>query len=1039
MSCATPLPVVGAPGAARKTLTVVFCDVVGSTPLAERLDPEAVRSVMTSFFEQMRAILERHGGTVEKYIGDAIMAVFGVPTLHEDDALRAVRAVIDMRLALGPLNEGFESSVGVSIATRTGVNTGEVVVGDGATGPTVLGDAVNVAARLQTAAAPGEILLGRDTYVLVRDSVEVAEAASLVVKGKSDPVTAYRLIELTRDIGDLPPRAEPKLVGRVEELRTLRAAFDESIRHRGCRMLTVVGGAGAGKSRLAHEFAASMGEATTVAWGRCLPYGEGITFWPVAEVVKHLAGIQSDDPRDTARSKLATLLEGAEEAELLFWRVAAVTGLADVSAGMHETFWAIRRLLEWTGRERPLVLVFDDLQWAEPTFLDLLDYLARSCSDVSILVLCLARTDLLEERPAWAAQSPNSAIVHLAPLADDEITVLIDDLLHGGRLDRDMRDRIAEVGGGNPLFVEEMLHMLGDYGVLERPDSAEAVAVPPTIYALVGARLDRLTQDERTVIRCASVIGKQFWWGAVLDLVAEDLQPRVGTLLQSLVRRELISPDRSAFVGEDAFRFHHLVIQEAAYRETPKQVRAELHRRFADWLERAAGDRRAEYEEILAYHVEQAARCLTELGSVGPETDELVDRAASGLASAGRRALARGDMSAAANLLARAYSVLPLDDPRQLEIMPELGETQMEVGELRTAEHTLTEAVRRASAAGDRGLEARARIVLLLLRESLGPEHRSEEAMAVLESVIPVLKDLHDDLGLAKAWRLMADVHWTRSAYAEVDLALERSIEHARRAGNAWEEAEALRQYAGSGLYGPAPVADVVRRCDEIIAATKGNRSAEAGALRSLGAVRAMQGRFEEGRALVRRSKDLLLDLGLRLRAGFTSEAAGFLEMLAGDPAAAERELREGYEEIERLGERGYLSTVAATLAHVVWAQGRLDEADALSRTAEEVGAEDDLSTQVLWRSARAKVHASRGASEGAEALARDAVRLAGTTDDINMRGDTLMDLAQVLALSGQLDAGREAAEEARALYTRKGNDVSAAHAERFDPGAARA
>jgi class 3 adenylate cyclase/tetratricopeptide (TPR) repeat protein len=1039
MSCAMLLPVVGVPGAARKTLTVVFCDVVGSTPLAERLDPEAVRGVMTTFFEQMRAILELHGGTVEKYIGDAIMAVFGVPTLHEDDALRAVRAVIDMRLALGPLNEGFQSSVGVSIATRTGVNTGEVVVGDGATGPTVLGDAVNVAARLQTAAAPGEILLGRDTYVLVRESVEVAEVASLVVKGKSEPVTAYRLIELTRDIGDLPTRAEPKLVGRVNELRTLRAAFDESIQHRGCRMLTVVGGAGAGKSRLAREFAASLNEATIVAWGRCLPYGEGITFWPVAEVVKHLAGIRSDDARDTARSKLAALLEGAEEAELVFGRVAAVASLADVSAGMHETFWAIRRLLEWTGRERPLVLVFDDLQWAEPTFLDLLDYLARSCSDVSILVLCLARTDLLEERPSWAAQSPNTAVVHLAPLDDEETATMIDGLLHGARLDRDMRNRITEVGGGNPLFIEEMLHMLSDYGVLERPSSVEAFTVPPTIYALVGARLDRLTQEERTVIRCASVIGKQFWWGAVLDLVAEDLEPRVGTLLQSLVRRELIAPDRSAFVGEDAFRFHHLVIQEAAYRETPKQVRAELHRRFAGWLERTAGDRRGEYEEILAYHLEQAARCLTELGSVGPETDELVDRAARGLAAAGRRALARGDMSAAANLLARAYAVVPPDDLRQLELMPELGEAQMEVGDLRAAEQTLMEAVRRASTVGDRGLETRARIVLLLLRESLDPEHRSEEAMITLEGVIPVLEELHDDLGLAKAWRLMADVHWTRSAYAEVDLALERSIEHARRAGNAWQEAEALRQYAGSGLYGPAPVPDVVRRCEEIVSVAKGSLSVEAGALRTLGAVRAMQGRFDEGRVLVQRSRELLLDLGLRLRAGFASEAAGFLEMLAGDPAAAERELRAGYEEIERLGERGYLSTGAATLAHVVWAQGRLDEADALSRTAEEVGAEDDLSTQVLWRSARAKVYASRGASEGAEALARDAVRVAAMTDDINMRADTLMDLAQVLALSGRFDESGEAAEEARALYARKGNTVSATRAERFDPSAARA
>jgi len=1040
MTCAEPLAGATRPGDTRKTVTVVFCDVVGSTPMAEELDPEAVRRVMTQFFEMMRAVLERHGGTVEKYIGDAVMAVFGVPTSHEDDALRAVRAVVDMREALGTLNDELQRTVGVSITTRTGVNTGEASVGDVGAGPAVLGDMVNVAARLQQAAAPGQILLGRDTFALVRGSVAVDGAGSLVLKGKRLPVTAYRLIELTRSITDAVPRPAPALVGRAGELRLLQEAFEQARDERSCRLLTVVGSAGSGKSRLASEFTRGLAGDAVVVVGRCLPYGEGITFWPVAEVVKQLASIDNDDDADAVRAKLTGLLRGADDAALLFTRVAAATGLADVTAGMQETFWSIRRLLEWVGRDRPVVVVFDDLQWAEPTFLDLLDYLVRSCRDVAILLLCLARIDLLEERPAWASQSPSATTLHLGPLAETETAELIRELLEGAELGIEMRGRIGEVAGGNPLFIEEMLQMLRDDGLLERGDPGSApsaveaptLAVPPTIHALVGARLDRLDPQERSVIRAASVIGKQFWWGAVLELMPEDLRPNVGAVLQSLVRRELIAPDRSAFVGEDAFRFHHLLIQESVYRETPKDVRADLHRRFATWLERTTGDRMGEYEEILAYHLERAARYLTELGRLGEETDKLIDAASRTLGSAGRRAIAHGDVSAAANLLGRAHDVLAEGDLRRLELMPELGLALTETGDLGRADELLDAAIAWAMEVGNRGLESNARVVRVLLQESIDPEHRSEEAAGVLDRAIPVLEELEDDLGLARAWRLLADVHWTLGAYAEADRALERALVHARKAGAVWEEAESLRQYAGSGLYGPATVPEVVARCERIIAESKGSRMAESGALRSLGALRAMEGRFDEGRELVRRSEAILEDLGLKLRAAFTSEAAGFIEQLAGDHASAERVLREGYERLEELGERGFLSTVAAALAHPLCAQGRFEDAEAFIRIAREVGADDDVATQVLWRSAQAKVLVARGALEEAAALARDAVTLAERTDDINMRGDALMDLGAVFNRSGSPEDAHDAVRRAHELYLAKGNLVSAERAERL-------
>ena len=350
MWCGTPLPITSA-GQGRKVVTVVFCDVVGSTPMAEELELETVRSVMSRFFEEMRSGLERHGGSVEKYIGDAVMAVFGIPVVREDDAVRAVRAAGDMREALKALNADLERTVGLSIATRTGVNTGEVTIADAEHGPAILGDAVNVAARLQQAAPPGGILLGRDTYRLVREFVTVGEASSLVLKGKGEAVTAYPLVALTRSIGEGPPRPRPPLVGRAEELRILRDAFDQAVGDRACRLLAVVGVAGVGKSRLAAEFGALLeGEAITVT-GRCLPYGDGITFWPVTEIVWAARGGRSPRPAETARAKLGTLLEGADEGSMLIDWVAAATGLAQGTPAMQETFWAIRRLLEWVGRE----------------------------------------------------------------------------------------------------------------------------------------------------------------------------------------------------------------------------------------------------------------------------------------------------------------------------------------------------------------------------------------------------------------------------------------------------------------------------------------------------------------------------------------------------------------------------------------------------------------------------------------------------------------------------------------------------------------
>ena len=499
------------------------------------------------------------------------------------------------------------------------------------------------------------------------------------------------------------------------------------------------------------------------------------------------------------------------------------------------------------------------------------------------------------------------------------------------------------------------------------------------------------------------------------------------------MRRELIAPEHSAIGGEDAFAFHHILTQEAAYGQTSKESRGDLHLRFASWLERESGDRIGENEEILAYHLEQAARYRTELGHSDDRTAGLIDRASGTLASVGRRALARGDMSAAANLLTRAYDLLPQGGTSRLALVPEFGQVLVETGQLARAEDMLADAVERANAIGDRGLEAHVRIVSLLLKESTDPEHRSEEALATLGSVIPVLEDLGDDLGLARAYRLLGDVHFARSRYADADGAFEQAIEHARKAGAEYEEAESLRLYAGSGLYGPAPADEVMRRCERIREMARGNPTAEAGAIRSMGVLKAMRGQIDAGRELVRTSAQLLEDHGLKMRATFVSEAMGFIETLAGDHAAAERALRAAHDEISRLGELGYQSTAAALLAHTICAQGRFEEADRFCDIAEKIGAEDDLATQVLWRTAKAKVLAARGEQEAAAALARAAVTLAEGTDDTNMCADSLMDLAGVLSATGDSAERVDAIRRARELYVQKGNVVSAGLAERLE------
>ena len=502
--CAAPLVQTEPRSEVRKTVTIVFCDLVGSTAMGEALDPEQLRLVTQRYFDAMRLPIERHGGTVEKFIGDAVMAVFGVPQVHEDDALRAVRAAADMREVLAALNTELDRDHGVRLACRIGVNTGGVVSGTG--DAVIVGDAVNVAARLEQAAAPGEILLGDETYRLVRDAVTAEPVDALDLKGKTDPVPAHRLIDVTAGAAGFARHLDAPMVGRERELALLRSAFERTVSDQACQLFTVLGVGGVGKSRLMAAFVDELGDRATVLRGRCLPYGEGITFYPLAEALIEIADLHEADTPEVARAKLATLVGSDGNAGRIAELVGQAIGIAGESAP-EETFWAIRTLLEHLAADRSLVFAIDDLQWAEPKFLELVEHVADFARDAPILLACMARPELLDDHPGWAGGKMNATSILVEALGAEECGMLVANLLADDSVDAAVRTRIADAAEGHPLYAEEITGLLVDEGRLVLKEGRwvatgdlSDVPVPPTISALLAARLDRLPVDERRLL-----------------------------------------------------------------------------------------------------------------------------------------------------------------------------------------------------------------------------------------------------------------------------------------------------------------------------------------------------------------------------------------------------------------------------------------------------------------------------------------------------------------------------------------------------------
>jgi class 3 adenylate cyclase/tetratricopeptide (TPR) repeat protein len=952
----------------RKTVTVLFCDVVGSTALGERVDPEPLRRLMGNYYEQMRAIVERHGGTVEKFIGDAVMAVFGVPQSHEDDALRAVRASAEMQVA----------AVLLELGIRIGINTGEVVTGEGET--LVTGDAVNVAARLEQAAAPGETLIGSETRGLVRDAVETEATEPLELKGKAEALQAHRVLTVDPDAPSVARRLDRPMVGRTRELERLLGDFEHSANDRACHMFTLLGAAGVGKSRLVRAFLDTVGDRARVLRGRCLYYGEGITYWPVVEVLIQLGR----DPDGVIGGSPA-------EAQLAF-----------------------RRLLEDEAAKQPLVVYFDDLQWAEPTFLDLVEHIADWSRDAPIFLLCAARPDLLDLRPAWGGGKLNAGSLLLESLSAEDSAFLVGELLEEIELDEGMRARIVDAAEGNPLFVEEMVAMVREDGV------DEEMIVPPTIHALLQARLDRLGGDERTVIERGAVEGKIFHRGAVLELAPEAVRAGVGTHLLALVRKELIRPDQTEVPGDDAFRFRHLLIRDAAYESVPKETRAVLHEQFVTWLDSHA--HLVEQDEIAGYHLEQAARYREEIGS----PDEVVaEQAFRRLASAGQAALGRSDWNAARSLLRRAVALLPVGHPARADVLPDYYFTLVESAEW--------DAARVAVAELQASPDERAQAFAALFQAELDVVTERDEGFtpAFGESIAAAVERferLGDPTGLAYASRLAALERWASLRWAEAIEKFEVAAANASRAGIQYLEDDARSRMARAHAMGPTPLPETIKRLEQLIRDYADRPLALGGIHGALARVLAARGEIEAARA-VPSAEEIYLEAGMELEATSALYTKTWIAHCAGDFEEEARLLRRMVDRQEQLKDRNYLSTGWMQLGTCLATLGKDEEAQQALERSREVTIPEDVVDVIGLDALEAVLRARRGELEEAQELARRALSRVEETDAVGMRLDTRWSAAEVFERAGHGDEAKALLEESVEIAERYGHLVAAQRA----------
>jgi class 3 adenylate cyclase/tetratricopeptide (TPR) repeat protein len=1007
----------------RRSISIIFADLVGSTVLGESLDAEALRYVTDRYFETMRAAVERHEGTVEKFIGDAVVALFGVPRVREDDALRAVRAAADMRASLTALNEELQRDLAVRLQIRIGVNTGEVIVGEHrAGGSPATGDAVNVAARLEQAAGPGEVLLGGSTHRLVRDRVTAEPAAPLTLKGKAGPVAAWRLLDVAGSAGAAKPRATNLFVGRDPQLRLLDDAFRRAVGERTCQLVTVLGTAGIGKTRLAEEFAATISDAMVLT-GRCLSYGQGATYWPLREAALGAVGLTGEESADVAEAAFAAVLRDGPDTANIVNRLLALAGFNREAPVPEDVPWAVRLFLELLAVRRPVLLVVDDLHWAEYGLLEVLEHVADWSRDSPIMLLGLARPEFYDSRPTWGGGKLNATAMLLSAL-DDAATV---SLVDKHDLPEAIKRRIVDTSGGNPLFAEQLVAMLADEGHVALADgvatwtggAGEDVrwAMPPSVSALLAARIDRLRDDERAVVGCAAVIGTVFYAEAIAALTGTSL-PQVRQALGQLVRKELLRTAATDLPGLSAYRFLHVLVRDAAYAGLAKASRAVWHEQLADWLSSLEGD--AVPEEIVGHHLASAWEYRTQLGPSTDQVRELAARAARKLAAAGRR-LELSDVTAAAALLQRAVGLLGPDDPHRVECLLNLAAQRIELGEIDDAR----QALRIAADAADPRQAVLAEVLMCRLK-TITSEGRTEDSEQVVREAARRFQEWGDDRGLAQAYLVLGDLAGLRGHQARSAKLLELALKHGQAAGDAGCIARARSLFGVTLLFGPAPAEEVIASLDQMVASSGNDPRVRAEAEQVTCVMHAMCGRFGQARAIGAEARQHLAEVGLRLFLANLAQSTGHVAELAGDLDAAEREYQRSCDDLEALGDRSYLSTVAGLYARLLARRGKPAEAREALESARRHGSPDDAATQSLVRQAEGLLAAAAGEADRARAAVTDAIQREPRNEQPDAAGEAYLVAADVEKILGNTPAERDHLAAAQPLFEMKGNVVRA-------------
>jgi len=1016
----------------RKLVSVVFADVVGSTAFGSDNDPEAVRSVMGSYFERMKAIAETYGGTVEKFIGDAVMVVFGVPLLHDDDAERAVRAAIAMRDTMTGLN----AELRVSLGARVGVNTGEAVAGSGQERQfLVTGDAVNVAARLQQGADADEVVVGALTESLTRAAIEYAERPAVVAKGKGEPIKAFRAVRPRSAIPEQArglPAMRAQLVGRQRELRLLLDTFERVRTERRAHLYTLVGNAGIGKSRLVGEVLARIAGANSaqVLRGRCLPYGAGITYWPLMEIVRDDAGIASDDGRDTALVKLerraAELLGG--DAGAVRARLAVMLGLQPAEATLpevpaadvsREIAWGIRQYLAAIARD-PVVLVIDDLQWAEPAVFDILDGLAERAEDAPLLLVSVARPQLLETHPGWGGGRANAATITLDALSGEDTATLISRLLDVDDLPADLRARVVLRSEGNPLFCEEFLRMLIDEGRVERVGdrwrataSAPDVRVPESIHALLAARLDGLADGERRAMQVASIVGERFA-ASELRALAPDLD--LSRALAGLRRSGLVIEDRESREA-DRYRFKHLLMRDVAYAVTPKAARADLHEAFGGNLERAVGDRRGEFAEILAHHAERAFALSSEVRAAREVVEPRARRALELALALGERARQRQDLgllapsaaTAAAALAALADGVAAADRVRV---------ALLSANERRLAaayDEALAGFERAAALAAELGeprLDAEAHLGAAGVLVFAGDETEFAASPAAhVRDAERLFRETGDRGGEIEAGVLGLEGLWGAGRLSDLITQGEQLLEQARAIGDAARELQICsRLVPALVLIGNATLADHYQAVTEELIARLGarvppwTRVSRCGRLRAIGDLDAADSCYAELLAVGRAEGDPLLEIGsCRNRAEILLDRRRYAE--AGPLLVSALEIS------TRTGERWNRTELTASSAFAAAGMGDVRRADRLLMEAHDLVRPSDVYAAAFVAASEARVRQIEGRSDDAAAKFRESLGLLSQTEFYPLQAVVHLDYAELLLSIGRAtDAAQELA-----------------------------